>query len=178
MLQGYVRPLVGSDEEASEILQEASVRLLATTGPADPERYGAWARGVVRHVIAHHGRARRRARAEQPFQEKLVGAFVEPPTDPEAHLDARAWIERLKGDLAREELELLYRRYVLQESGRELADDLASSPAAMRMRLMRLRSSVYALARRAREMLVFAATLATAGLDDLLPVVGAAADLL
>jgi hypothetical protein len=40
-----------------------------------------------------------------------------------------------------------------------------------------LRSSVFALARRAREMLVFAATLATAGLDDLPPMVGAAADL-
>ena len=77
----------------------------------------------------------------------------------------------------RAELELLYRRYVLQESGRELADDLASSPAATRMRLMRLPSSVYALARRARAVLVFAATLATAGLDDMLPMVGAAADL-
>lgn len=177
MLKGYVRPLAGSDEEAKEILQEASVRLVAATGPDDPERYAAWARGVVRHVIAHHGRARRRARAEQRFEEKLVGAFVEPPADPEAHLDARAWFERIKSDLDREELELLYRRYVLQESGRELADDLASSPAAMRMRLMRLRSSVHALARRAREVLVFVATLATAGLDDLLAIVGAAADL-
>jgi RNA polymerase sigma factor (sigma-70 family) len=177
MLKGYVRPLVGSDEEAKEILQEASVRLLAAAGPDDPERYTAWARGVVRQVIAHDGRARRRARAEQPFEEKLVEGFVDPPSDPEAHLDARAWVERIKSDLDGAELELLYRRYVLQESGRELADDLASSPAAMRMRLMRLRSSVCALARRAREVLVFAATLATAGLDDVLPSVGAAADL-
>ena len=177
MLKGYVRPLVDSDDEAKEILQEASVRLLATTGPDDPERYAAWARGVVRHVVAHDGRARRRARAEQRFEEKLVGAFVEPPADPDAHLDARAWVERIKSDLDREGLELLYRRYVLQESGKELADDRASSPAAMRMRLMRLRSSAFALARRARDMLLFAATLATAGLDDLLPIVDAAADL-
>src|SRR4029079_17033758 len=121
LLRGPVPPRGGRDGEAREILQEASVRLLAATGPDDPERYAAWARGVVRHVIAHDGRARRRARAEQRFEEKLVGAFVEPPTDPEAHLYARAWVERLKSDLDREGLELLYRRYVLQESGKELA---------------------------------------------------------
>jgi len=68
-------------------------------------------------------------------------------------------------------------RTTLEGSGRELADDLASSPAAMRMRLMRPPSSVYALARRARAGLVFAATLATAGVDDVLPIAGAAADL-
>ena len=75
------------------------------------------------------------------------------PTDPEAHLDARAWVERIVDDIDSEGLELLYRRYVLQESGKELADDLASSPAAMRMRLMRLRSSVSALAPLPRDAL-------------------------
>ena len=141
MLQGYVRRLVGNDERAEELLQEVSVRMLAAEGPDDPERYAAWARGVVRHVIAHHSRMRRRAQAEQPFEEEdLMEEFVEPAADPEARLDARAWVERIVGDLDREGLQLLYRRYVLQESGKELADDLASSPAAMRMRLMRLRA--------------------------------------
>jgi hypothetical protein len=51
---------------------------------------------------------------------------------------------------------------VLQESGKELADDRASTPAAMRMRLMRLRSSVTALAPLPRDTLAFAATLALA----------------
>ena len=157
MLQGYVHRLTANAEQ--EVLQEVSVRMLATEGPDDPERYAAWARGVVRHVIAHDWRMRRRARAEQPFEEDLVEEFVEPPTDPEAHLDARAWVERIVGDIDREGVQLLYRRYVLQESGKELADDLASSPAAMRMRLMRLRSSVTALAPLPRDALAFAATL-------------------
>jgi RNA polymerase sigma factor (sigma-70 family) len=160
MLQGYVRRLADNDEQAKEIMQEVSVRMLATEGPGDPERYAAWARGVVRHVIAHDWRKRRRARAEQPFEEDLVEEFVEPPTDPEAHLDARAWVERIVGDLDSEGLELLYRRYVLQESGRELADELDRSPAAVRMRLMRLRSSASALARTARDALALAAPLA------------------
>ncbi len=160
MLQAYVRRLAGNGEQAKEILQEVSVRMLSTEGPDDPERYAAWARGVVRHVIAHDWRMRRRAQAEQPFEEDLVEEFVEPPTEPEAHLDARACVERIVGDLDREGLQLLYRRYVLQESGKELADDLASSPAAMRMRLMRLRSSVTALVAVPRETLAFVATLA------------------
>ncbi|HEY5450966.1 MAG TPA: hypothetical protein VIQ54_19565, partial [Polyangia bacterium] len=85
------------------------------------------------------------------------------PADPEAVLDARVRVQRLVQDMDSEGLELLYRRYVLQESGRELADDRASSPAAMRMRLMRLRSSVSAMVRSTREAFAFAAaTVATA----------------
>jgi DNA-directed RNA polymerase specialized sigma24 family protein len=164
-LKRYVRRLTGDDERADEILQEVSLRMLATEGPDEPERYAAWGRGVVRHVIAHDSRMRRRARAEQPFEEELVEEFVDRPIDPEAHIDARAWVERIVGDLDNEGLELLYRRYVLQESGKELADDHASSPAAMRMRLMRLRTSVSALARSALDALPFAATLSAAALD-------------
>lgn len=165
MLQAYVRRLSGNDEHARELLQEVSVRMLATEGPDDPERYAAWARGVARHVIAHDWRMRRRACAEQLFEEEMMVELAEPAADPEAHLDARAWVERIIDDLDSEALELLYRRYVLQESGKELADDHASSPAAMRMRLMRLRSSVSALARSGREGLVVAVALATAAGD-------------
>jgi DNA-directed RNA polymerase specialized sigma24 family protein len=169
MLQGYVHRLTASEEQADDILQEVSVRMLATKGPDDPERYAAWARGVVRHVIAHDWRMRRRARAEQPFDEDQVEDFMEPPTDPEAHLDARVWVERIAGDIDSEGVELLYRRYVLQESGKELADDHDSSPAAMRMRLMRLRSSVFALARDARNALLCLAPLAGAAFDCPVP---------
>jgi RNA polymerase sigma factor (sigma-70 family) len=169
MLRGYVRRLADSEEHAEEIFQEVSLQMLSTEGPDDPERYGAWGRGVVRHVIAHDWRKRRRARAEQPFEEDAVDEFVEPPTDPEAHLDARACVERIVGDLDSEGVELLYRRYVLQESGKELADELERSPASMRMRLMRLRSSVSVLARTARDGLAVAVTLASAAIDCALP---------
>lgn len=165
MLRAYVHRLSGNEEQARDLLQEASVRMLTTEGPDDPERYAAWARGVVRHVIAHDWRMRRRARAEQPFEEERMEELAEPPSDPEAHLDARAWVERIVDDLDSDGLELLYRRYVLQESGKELADDHASSPAAMRMRLMRLRSCASALARSGRGGLIVAVALATAAGD-------------
>jgi RNA polymerase sigma factor (sigma-70 family) len=166
MLRAYVRRLTDDREQAKEILQEVSVRMLATEGPDDPERYGAWARGVVRHVIAHDWRTRRRERAEQPFEEDEIEELVGPACDPDAHLDARAWVERLADDLESDGLQLLYRRYVLQESGKELANELASSPAAMRMRLMRLRSSVSALVRATPDALALAlASLASAVSD-------------
>jgi RNA polymerase sigma factor (sigma-70 family) len=163
MVQAYVRRLTGDRERADEIVQEVSVRMLTTEGPDEAERYAAWARGVVRHVIAHEWRMRRRERAEQPFEEQIIEELAVASADPEGHLDARAWVERVAGDLDSEGLQLLYRRYVLQESGKELADELESTPAAMRMRLMRLRTSVSALVRENPEALAFAfATLASA----------------
>jgi len=162
MLKGYVRRLANSDEQAKEILQEVSLQMLTSSGPDDPVRYAAWARGVVRHVMAQDWRARRRKRAEHPFEETLLEDLAAPPKDPEGHLDARASVERIVDDLDREQLELLYRRYVLQESGKELADQLASSPAAMRMRLMRLRTSISVLV---RDALPFLAPLATVAFD-------------
>jgi DNA-directed RNA polymerase specialized sigma24 family protein len=146
MLHSYVCRFVGSGDRANEILQEASVRMLTTEGPTDPERYAAWGRGVARHVMAQDFRMRRRALAEQPLQEDLVDETSDPTTmDAEAHVDARVSIARLAGDLDSDGLTLLYRRYVLQETGRELADELAQSPAAIRMRLMRLRARALAL---------------------------------
>jgi DNA-directed RNA polymerase specialized sigma24 family protein len=165
MLKRYVRRLTGDEEHANEILQEVSLRVLATECPEEPARHGAWVRGVARQVLAHDRRMRRRAHAEQPFEEELLERFIDRAADPEAHIDARASVKRIVGDLDSEGLELLYRRYVLQESGRELADVHASSPAAMRMRLMRLRNIVAALARSARDALAFATTLSAAVLD-------------
>jgi DNA-directed RNA polymerase specialized sigma24 family protein len=147
MLHGYVCRLIGHGERAKEILQEVSLRMLATEGPEDPERYAAWGRGVARHVIAHDWRMRRRQLAEQPLENELIDEMSD-GIDQEAHLDARDWIARIADDIDSDGLELLFRRYVLQETGKELADEMAQSPAAIRMRLMRLRSSASALAPR------------------------------
>ncbi len=148
MLHGYVSRLVGPGERAKEVIQEVSLRMLATEGPDEPERYSAWARGVARHVIAHDWRMRRRALAEQPLEAELLDEISDARVDHEAHLDARVWISRIADDIDSDGLELLFRRYVLQETGKDLADELAQSPAAIRMRLMRLRSSASALAPR------------------------------
>jgi DNA-directed RNA polymerase specialized sigma24 family protein len=144
-LHAYVNRLVADGDRANEILQEASVRMLASEGPSEPERYAAWGRGVIRHVMAHDWRMRRRALTEQPLADDVLDEVSDASIDAEAHLDARASIARIADDLDGDGLRLLYRRYVLQESGRELADEMAQSPAAIRMRLMRLRSRALAV---------------------------------
>jgi len=149
MLHAYVCRLIGNGERAKEVLQEISLRMLATQGPDNAERYAAWSRGVARHVIAHDWRMRRRALAEQPLEDELIDGMSD-GIDQEAHLDARDWIARIADDLDSDGLELLFRRYVLQETGKELADEMAQSPAAIRMRLMRLRSTASALGPRPR----------------------------
>ena len=148
MLHGYLRRLVGDRERANEVLQEVSLRMLITRGPDDPMRFSAWSRGIARHVVAHDWRMRRRTLEEQPLDGDLIEEISAPPTDPEGHLDARVWMSRVRDDIDDGGLELLFRRYVLEETGRELADELSQSPAAIRMRLMRLRSTVSAHAPR------------------------------
>jgi DNA-directed RNA polymerase specialized sigma24 family protein len=146
MLHSYVLRLVGDREASNEVLQEVSLRILVGVGPTEPERFAAWSRGVARHVVWRDSRLRRRARAEVVLQEDLVDEVAHHGVDAEAHLDARAWMARVAMDIDTAGLELLFRRYVLEETGRELADELDQSPAALRMRLMRLRSAVSARA--------------------------------
>jgi hypothetical protein len=71
----------------------------------------------------------------------------EVPRDPEGRLDAQAAIARIADTINQEDLALLFRRYVLRETGRQLADESTKRPAAVRMRLMRLRAAVSALSR-------------------------------
>ncbi|HEY3500610.1 MAG TPA: hypothetical protein VGK73_38215, partial [Polyangiaceae bacterium] len=53
---------------------------------------------------------------------------------------SRSKLQRLAGRLDPQAIELLFRRYVLGETAKDIATELAQSPAALRMRLMRLRT--------------------------------------
>jgi len=146
-LRDYVRRLVGDREAASEVFQEASLQILMSDGPIDDgERFLAWCRGVARYVAADHARARRRIDQELPFEDDLQDT-PQPYTDPESHIDARKTLERAAVDFEPDSVELLVRRYVLGETGEELAGERAQSSAAVRMRLMRLRATLRAWAR-------------------------------
>jgi RNA polymerase sigma factor (sigma-70 family) len=141
-LRAYVRKIAHNRQTAVELLQEVSVRILAGEGPDDRERFVAWSRGIARHVMAGDWRQRKRA-----YQcAALAGEAMETPcgrtSDLEAQVDARVWLSRVLVVLGADALELLARRYVLEESASELADELAQSSAALRMRLMRLRSMI------------------------------------
>jgi DNA-directed RNA polymerase specialized sigma24 family protein len=140
VLSAFVRRIAGDAQAAKEILQEVSVRALAGEGPDEPERFLAWCCGVARHVLASEWRMRKRARAEIPIDDELAEAIGAPHFDLESYVDARAWVSRARRRVDTPALNLLVRRYVFEETGAELAGELEQSSAALRMRLMRLRS--------------------------------------
>jgi RNA polymerase sigma factor (sigma-70 family) len=141
-LQAYLRRVTGDRHTASEVVQEVCLRVLDGEGTEDPERFTAWCFGVARHVLAHDWRRRHRARAELPLEGDVLDEIHAPAFDHEAYVDARAWMARATVSVDPAGLELLVRRYVFEETGPELAGKLAQSSAALRMRLMRLRSTL------------------------------------
>jgi RNA polymerase sigma factor (sigma-70 family) len=142
-LSAFVRRRVGDRETTNEILQEVSLRALAGEGPTNPASFLAWSCGIARHVIGMEWRRRRRVRAQQPLDEPIIEQLRDPVASPDQRFDARASLERAIGDDA-ESLTLLFRRYLDNVSGKELASELGLTPAALRMRLMRIRSSARA----------------------------------
>lgn len=140
MLRAYVRTLVRDRDMTNDVLQEVSLRILTSDPPDDDAgRFLAWSRGVARFVVARERRRRHRNGAE------LVpgGALPETPDttrDPERRADVSQRLGRAIDDLDHRSVELLVRRYLLEETAEELAAELSQTPSALRMRLMRLRS--------------------------------------
>jgi RNA polymerase sigma factor (sigma-70 family) len=142
-LAAFVRRRVGDRETVNEILQEVSLRALAGEGPRDPDSFLSWSCGIARHVIGMEWRRRRRSRAEQSLEDPVVDEISDPLASPDQRCDARASLERAMGNDS-ESVALLLRRYLDNVSGKELASEMGLTPAALRMRLMRIRSSARA----------------------------------
>jgi RNA polymerase sigma factor (sigma-70 family) len=139
-LMAYVRRLVGDSEIARDVMQNVSVTVL--TAPETPlvdGQFAAWCRGVARNLAAYERRTRRRSQSMIP-EEEIEREPSDPETNPEESTNSRKVLRSLVGELEAGEFELLVRRYVLEEDSNELASDLEQSPAALRMRLMRLRA--------------------------------------
>jgi RNA polymerase sigma factor (sigma-70 family) len=146
MLRAYVRRLVKDREAANDVLQEASLRILVLADAPDGDhgRFHAWSRGVARLVALRELRGHRR-RGEELRLGDSQPEPKHPMPDPERHTDVCRKLAMATVDLDGGALELLARRYLLEETPKELAAELDESPAAMRMRLMRLRSRLRAL---------------------------------
>lgn len=142
-LFAFVRRRVGDRETANEILQEVSLRALAGEGPRDPDSFLSWSCGIARHVIGMEWRRRRRVRSEQSIEDPVLEEIRDPLASPDQRFDARASLERAIGDDS-ESVALLFRRYLDNVTGKELANEMGLTPAALRMRLMRIRSSARA----------------------------------
>lgn len=143
VLRAYLRRVAGPQQSTSDLLQEVSLRILSGDGPDDPKDFLAWCCGVARHVLAYDWRMRKRSQSELSLDGDMALELSSRQGDPDSHVDARAFVARAVRRVNSADFDLLVRRYVYEETGKELADGLGQSAAALRMRLMRLRSTLY-----------------------------------
>ena len=133
--------LVGSVEDAQDLVQEVGIRVLRhPTGPRDEACFQAWCKGLLRNSAADY----RRTAGRRPIE--FVGAGIDDfgarltPVDPMLAVERRTKLTKHLGDLDRGSRQVLMRRYVLGQTAAEIASDTNTSPSGVRMKLKRLRS--------------------------------------
>jgi DNA-directed RNA polymerase specialized sigma24 family protein len=141
-LASYVRRLARDRDLANDIVQEVCLRVLVGEGPRLSENALAWTRGIARHVARAEWR-RRRAWQTPGQGEELPENLRDRRSTPEEVADARASLARIFHGQAG--AALLLRRHGEARDPTALARELELTPAALRMRLLRLRRSARAL---------------------------------
>ena len=138
------RRLVGNAEDAHDLTQEVTMRILNhPTGPRAEECFRAWCYGLLRNAAADF----RRSTNRRGQYHELVGdmgdyAARETSIDPELSTELRRQLSDRLGELHRFSCELLVRRYLYGETAAEIARNLSRSPTSVRMRLGRLGSKL------------------------------------
>jgi RNA polymerase sigma factor (sigma-70 family) len=141
MLRSYVRRVVGRSQAADDVLQDVAVAVLtAPATPDDLQSFAAWSRGIARNIAAGQRRILRRNGDQVSAEDVLSPATV--AYDPDHTLDSRRLLADMLKHLEEPTVELLVRRYVLEENAKDIAVSLEKSPAALRMQLMRARSAM------------------------------------
>jgi len=145
-LHCFVRSLVGSREEAREIMQEVLVILWEKFEGVTEFR--PWAFGVARHVVQRH--LRRRARDRHVFDEDLVARLAEEAADSETlHLGQREALDHCLQKLPDVQRELVLTAYTKGVRMDELAALRGQTPMALYKLLQRIRQALLECVRRA-----------------------------
>jgi RNA polymerase sigma factor (sigma-70 family) len=141
LLQRFVGSLSVSREEAEEIVQDVAVVVLRHRAtPLEAKAFAGWCYWVVHNLAAHSRRreARRRARYQDDAELERRYASLGHESDPERAAESKqrlaAYVQRL--DEAAQNL--LFQRFVLEETSEEIATRMKVSPASVRMRISRL----------------------------------------
>jgi RNA polymerase sigma factor (sigma-70 family) len=138
-LLAYVRRLAPTGCECSDVVQEVGLRLLRRPDAVThAQRLGAWCRAVARHIVLHELRS---ARIEREKLSVLRFGRGDCPWESERHATNRTTVARELAGMDEPSRELLLRRYVLEQTSDEIAREMNLSGAAVRMRLMRVRSA-------------------------------------
>jgi RNA polymerase sigma-70 factor, ECF subfamily len=146
-LRRFVRLLVRDDDTANELLQDLAVIVLEhPSGPRDLASFPLWCRGIARHLTLH----RRRAFARLATCIETLEMFETHPAVDDLERSMIARQELVAGLQALDESsqQLLFEYFFDGASSTELAARRNVSPAAIRMRLTRLRTEVRSAAER------------------------------
>jgi RNA polymerase sigma factor (sigma-70 family) len=136
--------LTRNEADALDLLQDVCVAVLTT--PArfeDKAHFLRWCSGVVqRTALQSYRQGRRRARLEAEVGDSCRGSGFEPVADPEARVARQQLVERGVSAVDVKSLELVLARYVERASATELARQSKQSPAALRVKLSRIRATL------------------------------------
>jgi len=141
----YVKSLVGRDSDVDDVLQDVCMAILARGETAvEVQGISAWLRGIARNVVLHHWRSAHRHRSllalpSDPDKASLVGT-----RSTEDIVFSRDALEKCWRELDERSRRVLTLRYIDGRTSREIARELQVSPAAVRIRLSRLRRKMRA----------------------------------
>src|SRR5512142_1385195 len=133
---------MATHEDAADLLQELSLAILIRgDAPAEPTELLRWCRGTARNLALHHWRsARRHSEIFSPAHPEH-GDAAEPSSLERSVVD-RDSIARCLRCLDGHSRRLLVLRYVAGKTSAEIARRSHQSPAAVRMKLMRVRDDL------------------------------------
>lgn len=147
-LRTYIERLTRGTELGQEVMQETCLRILrADAAPVDSTRFSEWCLTVARNAWAAERRKSFPRSDEVPLDSRLH-APRDIRTDPEQRVYVNERFARASSRLDAEGADLLVRRYVFGERITDLAGERGQRPATIRMRLLRLRSTLRAKRRR------------------------------
>lgn len=157
MLVGYAARLIGSRDDAEEVVQEAIVSIVGQIGRFEGRcSLRSWLFRIVHHKAVDHLRRNTRYVSVPEHHDPMEGLFtrrgswVQPPNtwdnSPEARVDARQMLEIVHekmNDLPHNYRQILLLREVYQLDTSEVCEILEVTPVHARVMLHRARQALY-----------------------------------
>jgi RNA polymerase sigma-70 factor, ECF subfamily len=143
-LYAYIRMLLPSHDDASDVLQETNLVLWRKAEEfVEGTQFGAWACRIAHYQVL--ARLRDAQRDRHVFAPQLVDEMAAEAESLSAEMDDRRRALRLcMVRLSERERELLGRRYALGRSIKEIAVEFGQSPGAVATSLYRIRGELLA----------------------------------
>lgn len=139
---GYLRRRLGSQDEAEDVLQNFSLKVIRSSQSAgSEEKINAWMGQILRNTLIDHYRrraVRQRAEAAYAVEMTILEQFTEADTGGDPYRCLHAALPRLRPDHA----EILRRADLEEEPRNCIAVDLGLTTNAFNVRLHRARQAL------------------------------------